>query len=55
MKYIILAETYSELEKVPSKLKKTEIIATLFKATPANLLDAVTLLIHGRVLPSWSE
>src|SRR3989338_6183772 len=55
MKYSILAETYSELEKVPSKLKKTEIIAKLFKETPASLLEAVTLLIQGRVFPSWSE
>ena len=55
MRYFILAETYSELEKVPSKLKKTEIIAKLFKETPASLLEAVTLLIQGRVFPSWSE
>ena len=55
MKYSILAETYSELEKVPSKLKKTEIIAKLFRETPAGLLEAVTLLIQGRVFPSWSE
>ncbi len=55
MKYLILAETYSELEKVPSKLKKTEIIANLFRETPASLLEAVTLLIQGRVFPSWSE
>ena len=55
MKYSILAETYSELEKIPSKLKKTEIIANLFKETPASLLEAVTLLIQGRVFPSWSE
>ena len=55
MKYSTLAETYSELEKVPSKLKKTEIIANLFKETPASLLEAVTLLIQGRVFPSWSE
>ncbi|MBI4095504.1 MAG: ATP-dependent DNA ligase [DPANN group archaeon] len=55
MKYIVLAETYSELERIPSKLKKTEIIAKLFKETPANLLEAVTLLIQGRVFPSWSE
>ena len=55
MKYSILAETYSELEKIPSKLKKTEIIAKLFKETPANLLEAITLLIQGRVFPSWSE
>jgi DNA ligase 1 len=55
MKYSTLAETYSELERVPSKLKKTEIIAKLFRETPANLLEAVTLLIQGRVFPSWSE
>ena len=55
MKYATLAETYSELEKVPSKLKKTEIIAKLFQETPANLLEAVTLLVQGRVFPSWSE
>ncbi len=55
MKYSTLAETYSELERIPSKLKKTKIIAKLFRETPANLLEAVTLLIRGRVLPLWSE
>ncbi len=55
MEYKLLAETYAELETYSSKLKKTEIIAKLFKETPANLLEAVTLLIQGRVFPSWSE
>jgi len=55
MRYSILAETYADLEKVSSKLKKTEIIANLFKDTPANLLEAVTLLIQGRAFPAWSE
>src|SRR3990172_4412854 len=54
MRYSVLAETYEELEKVSSKLKKTEILSNLLKETPTNLLPKVVLLASGVVFPSWS-
>jgi DNA ligase-1 len=55
MDYSVLAETYEKLEKVSSKLQKTEILAELFKDTPADELPKVVLLVMGRVFPIYSE
>ena len=55
MEYIILAETYEKLEKISSKLQKTEILADLFKKTPADKLPKVVLMVMGRVFPIYSE
>jgi len=55
MKYSKLVEVYHILEKTPSKLKKTEIIADLLKETPANMLPKVVLLLSGNIFPLWSE
>jgi len=55
MEYSVLAETYEKLEKVSSKLQKTEILADLFKKTPVDELPQVVLLIMGRVFPIYSE
>ncbi len=49
MDYSELAEVYEELEKVSSKLKKTELLAELFKRTPAIDLRMVVLLVRGIV------
>lgn len=54
MDYSILAEYYEKLESTSSKLKKTEILAELFKKTPANLLPKLVLLIQGIVFPKFS-
>lgn len=53
MDYLILAETYEELEKVPSKLKKTDILAELFSKTPEVELSRVVLLCQGMVYPKY--
>jgi len=55
MDYSTLAETYEKLEKIPSKLQKTEILAELFKKTPTDSLSQVVLMIMGRVFPINSE
>jgi len=55
MDYSVLAETYEKLEKISSKLQKTEILADLLKKTPADELPKVVLLIMGRVFPIYSE
>lgn len=54
MDYSALAETYGKLEEVPSKLKKTEILADLFKKTPSSDLPRVVLLIQGIVYPKFT-
>jgi len=55
MDYSVLAETYEKLEKVSSKLQKTEILADLFKKTSTDELPKVVLMIMGRVFPTNSE
>jgi DNA ligase-1 len=55
MDYSIIAETYEQLEKVPSKLKKTEILANLLKKTPNEELEKVVLLIRGTIFPGYSQ
>jgi DNA ligase-1 len=53
MDYSILAETYEKLEKDPSKLKKTDILAELFEKTSTSDLPRVTLLCQGLVYPKY--
>jgi DNA ligase 1 len=53
MDYSVLAETYEKLEKIPSKLKKTDILAELFEKTSANDLSRVVLLCQGMVYPKY--
>jgi len=55
MKYAKLVELYDYLEQTPSRLKKIEGIATFLKAADSDSLDKVTLLIQGKVFPSYSE
>ncbi len=54
MEYSELADVYSRLEDVPSKLKKTEILAEFFKKTPTDDLPRVVLLVQGIVYPKFS-
>jgi len=55
VKYSVLADVYGNLEKNPSHLKKTEILADLLKKIPEKDLEMVVLLITGNVFPSWSD
>lgn len=55
MDYSKLVDIYEYLEKTPARLKKIEAIAELMKNTPTELLPKVTLLLQGKVFPSWSE
>jgi len=48
-----LAEIYEKLERVPSKLKKTEILTELFSKTPVEDLPTVVLLCQGIVYPKY--
>jgi len=53
MKYIEVAKAYEVLEKTSSKLKKTEILTNLFKATPEEDIEKVVLLVQGNVFPKY--
>lgn len=55
MDYSELVEVYEKLENTSERLKKIEIIASLFKKADTELLPKVVLLIQGRLFPSWSE
>ncbi len=55
MNYAELVEVYEHLEKTSARLKKIDIIAKLMRETPNDMLSKVTLLLQGKVFPSWSE
>ena len=54
MDYSTLSEYYEKLEKTPSKLEKTKILAELFKLSGEEL-PQVVLLIQGRVYPKYTQ
>ncbi len=47
------SETLSLLEKTDSRLKMTEVLAGLFRETPAEEIDKVCYLLQGRVVPLY--
>jgi DNA ligase-1 len=55
MDYSILSDTYEKLEGVPSKLKKTGILAELLSSVPTEMLPKVVLLIQGTVFAKSSS
>lgn len=55
MDYSKLIETYEELDKTSSRLKKIDIVAKLLWETESDILPKVTLLVQGRVFPIWSD
>ncbi|MEM5836224.1 MAG: ATP-dependent DNA ligase [Candidatus Aenigmatarchaeota archaeon] len=55
MDYSILADYYERLEKVSAKLKKTEILAELFRKTETEELERVVLLVQGIVYPKFTQ
>lgn len=54
MKYSELVELYEYLEQTPSRLKKIERIADFLRDSETSVLEKVTLLLQGRVFPSYS-
>ena len=55
MDYTKLVETYEELDKTNSRLKKTDIIAKFLWEVDGDILPVMTLLVQGRVFPIWSD
>ncbi len=55
MHYSKLVSVYELLEKTPARLTKIDQIAELLKEAETEILPKVSLLIQGRVFPSWDE
>jgi len=55
MKYSKLCETYEELEKNPSRLKKTEILAEFLNKLKKEKNKEIIYLLQGRVFPDYEE
>jgi len=55
MKYSVLVEVYEDLEKTSARLSKIELISNLLRKTEEDLLPKITLLIQGKIFPSWSD
>ena len=56
--YMKLVEIYEEISSTASRLEKTEIIANFLKqikeTDPEGIYD-ITLLLQGKIFPSWSD
>lgn len=55
MNYSKLCKTYEELEKNPSRLKKTEIISEFLKGLKNEKNKEIIYLLQGRVWPDYNE
>ncbi len=55
MHYSKLVSVYEILEKTSARLQKIDQIAELLKEAETEILPKVSLLIQGRVFPSWDE
>ncbi|HLD56922.1 MAG TPA: ATP-dependent DNA ligase [archaeon] len=55
MHYSKLVSVYELLEKTPARLQKIDQIAELLKDAETEVLPKVSLLIQGRIFPSWDE
>ncbi len=55
MQYEKLVETYEKLESTSKRLNKTYHVAELLEKTVETDLDKITLLLQGRVFPSYDE
>jgi DNA ligase-1 len=55
MQYSQLCETYEELEKNPSRLKKTEILADFLTKLKKSKDKEIVYLLQGKTFPDYSE
>ncbi|MCW4032079.1 MAG: ATP-dependent DNA ligase [Candidatus Bathyarchaeota archaeon] len=53
MKYAILADTYEKIESTMKRLEMTDLLVSLFKQTPNNLIDKVVYLTQGILYPDY--
>lgn len=55
MQYSVLVNTYEKLEKISSKLEKTDILADLLSKTPTEELPKIVRLGSGRVFATYEQ
>ncbi len=55
MKYSELADVYEKLDSTSKRLEKTERLAEFLRKVGADEIEAVVLLLQGRVFPQWDE
>ena len=55
MEYINLVEIYQKLESTTKRLEKTHIISEFLKTLPKDDIPDITLLLQGKLFPSWDE
>ncbi len=53
MLYRKVAETYSKIESTSKRLEMTDLLVSLFKDTPANIIDRVIYLTQGKLYPDY--
>jgi DNA ligase-1 len=46
-------ETFEQMEQTSSRLALTDFLVSLFKKTPADIIDKVTYLIQGKLYPDY--
>ena len=54
MKYLLVSDTYTELEKTTKRLELVEILSHLFQNTPSDLIDKVIYLTQGKLAPDFA-
>jgi DNA ligase-1 len=55
MEYAGLVDIYQKLEGTTKRLEKTYLISQLLKNTDKQSLPIITLLLQGKIFPSWDE
>jgi len=55
MRYSALVAVYQQVESTTKRLEKTRYLAEFLKTVPESGLDAIILLLQGRVFPTWDE
>ena len=53
MEYSLLVDAYEKIESTTKRLEMTELLVSLFKKTPPNLIDKVVYLTQGRLYPEY--
>ena len=53
MQYAVIAEAYEKIEATTKRLEMTDLLVTLLKNTPKEVIDKVVYLTQGRIYPDF--
>jgi len=53
VKYAIIADAYEKIESTTKRLEMTDLLVTLLKDTPKEIIDKVVYLTQGRIYPDF--